>query len=157
MLNLLGIPSSKPLGKIVVLKSLIASQLVYVLSPLPTKHAALDEINNMFYDFLWSEDIWRYLQADSPGFTFTRWDGSIASRIDLCCVPYVWVSSVSSCCVVPCPFSDYCALLLSLSVPDVVPSCPGLWKLNASILSEDDYYDLISSALLLHVLGVGLA
>ena len=42
------------LGKIVVLKSLIASQLVYILSPLPTKHAALDEINNMFYDFLWS-------------------------------------------------------------------------------------------------------
>ena len=42
------------LGKIVVLKSLIASQLVYILSPLPTKHAALDEINNMFYGFLWS-------------------------------------------------------------------------------------------------------
>ena len=42
------------LGKIVVLKSLIASQLVYILSPLPTKHAALDEINNMFYDFPWS-------------------------------------------------------------------------------------------------------
>ena len=42
------------LGKIVVLKSLTASQLVYILSPLPTKHAALDEINNMFYDFLWS-------------------------------------------------------------------------------------------------------
>ena len=40
------------LGKIVVLKSLIASQLVYVLSPLPTKHAFLDEINNMFYGFL---------------------------------------------------------------------------------------------------------
>ena len=44
------------LGKIVVLKSLIASQLVYILSPLPTiaKHASLDEINNMFYGFLWS-------------------------------------------------------------------------------------------------------
>ena len=40
--------------KIVVLKSLTASQLVYILSPLPTKHAALDEINNMFYGFLWS-------------------------------------------------------------------------------------------------------
>ena len=42
------------LGKIVVLKRLIASQLVYILSPLPTKHASLDEINNMFYSFLWS-------------------------------------------------------------------------------------------------------
>ena len=42
------------LGKIVVLKSLIGSQLVYILSPLPTNYAALDVINNMFYSFLWS-------------------------------------------------------------------------------------------------------
>ena len=42
------------LGKIVVLKSLIASQLVYILSPLSTNQAALDEINNVFYSFLWS-------------------------------------------------------------------------------------------------------
>ena len=40
------------LGKIVVLQSLIASQLVYILSPLPTNYAALDVINNMFYSFL---------------------------------------------------------------------------------------------------------
>ena len=53
-IKLLGIPSSKLVKKIVVLKSLIASQLVYILSPLPTNHFALDEINNMFYSFLWS-------------------------------------------------------------------------------------------------------
>ena len=41
------------LGKIVVLKSLIASQLVYMLSPLPTNQQVLDEINNIFYKFLW--------------------------------------------------------------------------------------------------------
>ena len=41
------------LGKIVVLKSLIASQLVYILSPLPTNQKVLDEINNIFYKFLW--------------------------------------------------------------------------------------------------------
>ena len=42
------------LGKFVVLKSFMASLLVYILSPLPTNHAALDEINTMFYNFLWS-------------------------------------------------------------------------------------------------------
>ena len=41
-------------GKITVLKSLIASQLVYILAPLPTNHHALKEINSLFYDFLWS-------------------------------------------------------------------------------------------------------
>ena len=53
---------------------------------------------------------------------------------------------MSSCGIVPCPFSDHCALLLSMSVPDVVPPGPGLWKPNTSILSEDDYYNLISAA-----------
>ena len=36
------------LGKITVLKSLIASQLVYILSPLPTNHKVIGEINNIF-------------------------------------------------------------------------------------------------------------
>ena len=40
------------LGKITVLKSLIASQLVYILSPLPTNHNAIKVINNIFFNFL---------------------------------------------------------------------------------------------------------
>ena len=39
-------------------------------------------------------DIWRYLHPSSSSFSWTRWDGSHASRIDLCGIPYVWVSSV---------------------------------------------------------------
>ena len=91
-------------------------------------------------------DIWCYLHPDVSGFTWSRWNGSIASQIDLCGVPYVWVSSVSACDLVPCPFSDHCALSLSLSVPDVVPPDPGLWKLNTSILSDEEYCDLITTA-----------
>ena len=41
------------LGKITVLKSLVASQFVYILAPLPSSHTALDEINRIFYIFLW--------------------------------------------------------------------------------------------------------
>ena len=41
------------LGKITVLKSLVASQFVYILAPLPSNHTALDEINRIFYNFLW--------------------------------------------------------------------------------------------------------
>ena len=41
------------LGKIVVLKSLIASQLVYILSPLPTNDSAINDIYSMFFSFLW--------------------------------------------------------------------------------------------------------
>ena len=59
-------------------------------------------------------------------------------------MPYVWVSSVMSCDIVPCPFSDHCGVYLSVSVPDVVPPGPGLWKLNTSILKDAGYIPLIS-------------
>ena len=40
-------------GKITVLKSLIVSQLTYILSPLPTNQCAIDEVNTLFFKFLW--------------------------------------------------------------------------------------------------------
>ena len=54
------------------------------------------------------------------------------------------MSSVSSCDILPCPFSDHSAVLLSVSVPDAVPPGPGLWKLNTSILNEEEYVWVIS-------------
>ena len=88
-------------------------------------------------------DIWRYLHPTTPGFTWTRWNGSLASRIDLFGVPFAWVPSVSSCSVYVCPFSDHRGLCLSLSVPDAVPPGPGYWKLNTSILDDPDYRQLV--------------
>ena len=57
----------------------------------------------------------------------------------------MWVSSVSSCDIVPCPFSDHCAVVFCVSVPDVVPPGPGLWKLNISVLEEEGYVDLVTN------------
>ena len=42
------------LGKITVLKSLIVSQLVYIFSPLPKNQRVLEEINTLFFNFLWN-------------------------------------------------------------------------------------------------------
>ena len=42
------------LGKITVLKSLIVSKLVYILSPLPTNYRVLKELSKSFFHFLWS-------------------------------------------------------------------------------------------------------
>ena len=42
------------IGKITVLKSLVASQLVYVLSPLLTNAKVIKEVNKLFYSFLWN-------------------------------------------------------------------------------------------------------
>ena len=91
-------------------------------------------------------NIWRYLHpSSSSGFTWSRWNSLLSSRINLVGCPYVWVSSVSSCDILPCPFSDHCAVLFCVSVPDVIPPGPGLWKLNISVLKEDEYVASVSS------------
>ena len=41
------------MGKIVILKSLAVSQIIYVLSPLPTPKGVIKEINTLLYDFVW--------------------------------------------------------------------------------------------------------
>ena len=62
-------------------------------------------------------DIWRYLHPSSSGFTWTKADGSLSSHIDLIDCPYIWVASVSACDILPCPFSDHCVVVFSVSVP----------------------------------------
>ena len=52
------------IGKITVLKSLVASQLVYVLSPLYTTAKTIKEVNKLFFSFLWNgkgDKIKRYI------------------------------------------------------------------------------------------------
>ena len=57
MRNCLGTWSLRRLsliGKITVIKSLIASQIVHLLSPLPSNHQIIKEINVLFFHFLWN-------------------------------------------------------------------------------------------------------
>ena len=88
-------------------------------------------------------DVWRYLFPSQPGFTWTRSDGVLSSRIDLIGCPTVWAPFISFCDILPCPFSDHCGLRFSISVPDAVSPGPGLWKFNISILEEDGNCQLI--------------
>ena len=54
------------------------------------------------------------------------------------------MASVKSCEIIPCPFSDHCAVLFCATVPAAVSPGPGLWKLNTSILDEIEYFAFIS-------------
>ena len=83
----------------------------------------------------------------SSMFTWSRWDGSLSSRIDLFGCPYSWISHVSDCNILPCLFSDHCAVRLLVNVPQVVPRGPGRCKLNISFLEDAEYVSLISDFL----------
>ena len=92
-----------------------------------------------------SIDIWRYLHPTSSSYTWTRNNGSLSSRFDFILVPHVWVPSVSSCDIVACPFSDHCAVVMSVRVPEVPSHGSGVWKLNLSVLSDAEYISLVTN------------
>ena len=43
---------------------------------------------------------------------------------------------MSSCDILPCPFSDHSAVVFISSIPNAIPRGPGRWHLNISILDE---------------------
>ena len=90
-------------------------------------------------------DIWRYPHPSrsSSGFTWTKEDGSLSSRIDLIGCIYIWIAFVSACDILPCSFSQHCAVVLSVSVPTVFRPRPGLWKFIVSVFEKQGYLHLI--------------
>ena len=88
-------------------------------------------------------DIWHERHPGFFGFTWSRPEGEFAS----------WNYPINTCmhgclvCLVdilPCPFSDNCALSFFWVLSNSVPLGPRLWKLNLSVLQEDEYVCLIS-------------
>ena len=88
-------------------------------------------------------DIWRYLHPNMAAFTRVRSDGTLSSRIDLIGCPIPWVHCVKSCEILPCPYSDHCAVLLVCPIPTPLLRDPGHWKMNISILKEQDFVSLV--------------
>ena len=110
-------------------------------SPLDsTSHESIMALSRLF-DANCCINIWRYLQPSSSSscFSWVRPDGIFSSRIDIIGCPFPWVSSLLSCNIVACPFSDQCSVLFlfRIDVTDFVPPGLGLWKLNTSVLEEE--------------------
>lgn len=89
-------------------------------------------------------DIWRSLHPAMKRFTWTRPDGSWSSRIDLIGVPQVWSYFAISCDIVPCPYSDHYAVSLCINIPSPVERGPSFWKLNVSLLEDEEYCTVIT-------------
>ena len=89
-------------------------------------------------------DIWRSLHPATIAFSWLRPDGTLSSRIDFIGCPYPWLHLVQSCDMLACPFSDHCAVVLSVPIPVPTPRGPGRWKLNISILKDVDFRSSVS-------------
>ena len=89
-------------------------------------------------------DIWRSLHPATVAFSWLRPDGTLSSRIYFIGCPYAWIHLVQSCDMLACPFSDHCAVLPSVPIPEPTPRGPGRWKFNISILRDAGFRSSVS-------------
>ena len=111
--------------------------------PFDTSRESTSVLRALFLDCC-VVDVWRLKHPSDSCFSWFRRDGALASRIDLIGCPLSWLPFVSSADILPCPYSDHSALSFVCSLPSVTPPGPGLWKLNVSVLGEEDYFSLVS-------------
>ena len=90
-------------------------------------------------------DIWRYLHPTQRSYSFTSAANSSASRIDIIGTPLRFTPSVRSCDILFCPHSDHSLVSLEVDIPDLPERGPSYWKLNVSVLSDEEYFKEISA------------
>ena len=90
-------------------------------------------------------DIWRKLHSHSREVTWLNSDFSIGSRLDKFLILQNLVSSIHSCLILPCCFSDHEFVNLPFTCDDNVACGPGLWNINNSPLSDTEFCDFASS------------
>ena len=89
-------------------------------------------------------DVWRHLRPDLRAYTWLKPDGSLSFRIDHIGFPSTWLHLMSSCSIVPWPFSDHDAVFLGFSIPESFPRGPGRWKLNVFFLRDPVFFQTVS-------------
>lgn len=113
-------------------------------SDLNTSRDSSQELSDLFKTFS-VVDIWRLQHPSEKSFTCANASGLISSRLDVIGVPESWASFTQSSSIVPCPFSDHCAVLANITLPAPVEHGPSFWKLNTSLLEDEGYIRLIQN------------
>ena len=90
-------------------------------------------------------DAWRKLHPRLRQYSWFNSDFSIGSRLDKFFVSFNLASSVRSCDILPCCFSDHDFVSLQVCLNNDYARGPGLWKFNNSLLSDSDFCSLISA------------
>ena len=96
-------------------------------------------------------DAWRLKRSRVLQCTWFNADMSIGSRLDSFLVARELVTSLITCDISPCVFSDHDFVTLDLDLSHVCDFGPGVWKLNNSLLDDRIYCDLITDLINQHL------
>lgn len=96
-------------------------------------------------------DAWRCKHPRVSQCSWFNSDLSIGSRLDSFLVARDLLSSLSSCEITPCVFSDHEFVTLDVDLSHVFEFGPGVWKFNNSLLDDRVYCGLVSDLIDQHL------
>ena len=91
-------------------------------------------------------DPWRDRNQGVKRYSYMRKKQAIASRIDYALVAQGLQSKIASSFYVPCPITDHSAFFLSINFQEEERG-KGYWKMNNSLLEDDQYIEMIQQTL----------
>ena len=91
-------------------------------------------------------DIWRKLFPFRKQYTWRQLTLNIFSRLDYWLVTDLLSSYVKTTEIKPVPFCDHCAITLRLMSSNT-PRGSGIWKINNSLMKDDEYKDNIKNVI----------
>ena len=113
--------------------------------PITHKKSVIQEINTL----LSSQDLidtWSYIHPNMQGFTWNNPSMKIQCRLDYFFISKVMGSAIKDVEILPNIFSDHSAITLSMSsVVTGTKSGPGFWKFNNSLLTDQNYLQMITT------------
>ena len=86
-------------------------------------------------------DIWRVKNPQTKSFTWSQRSPPIFCRLDYWLISnnlHDWVKATN---IIPAIRTDHSAIYLELGKVDKEAKGPGFWKMNTSILEDDEYID----------------
>jgi exonuclease III len=89
--------------------------------------------------------VWRTFHPSQTAYSWTHGSGEFASRIDMVWAPTILRQSIRECEYYPSFFTDHQYLLVKCDLGDPFVRGPGVWKLNTSLLEDDEYCQLVRS------------
>ena len=116
----------------------------------------LDKFGGNFVPFTYLSDLrsafllcdaWRHLHPHLRQCKWFNFDFSIGSRLDKFFVSNSLMSSIISCEISPCVFSEHDLICLSIRPDGNNSDGPGLWKFNSSLLSDSTFTEYITHSI----------
>ena len=89
-------------------------------------------------------DIWRVQNPITKSFTWSQKSPKIFGRLDYWLISNSLQDFVSSSCILPALKTDHAAIVLDLTNKDNQNRGPGIWKMNCSLLEDENYVNDIA-------------